>query len=422
MPWRDLIASDREVRNVVDRRDFLRLAGGAIAGAAAAGTWLPFCHGAADDAAPAAPWPKTAKFPEKGELLLLTDKPPNLEMPLRHFREDLTPNEYFYVRWHLGVLPTRIDLAGFRLSLGGHVEAALSLSLDDLRKDFEPVSVIAVNQCSGNSRSLYEPRMPGVQWGNGAIGNARWTGVRLRDLLAKAKVKAGAVDVSFGGLDEPTLPAGPNFAGTPDFVKSLPFDRANDGEVLVAYEMNGQPLPMLNGFPLRLVVPGWYATYWVKALNEITVLDKAFDGFWVAKAYRVPNTPDFQESPKALAKETIPIHRMTVRSLFVRPEPQEAVAAGAAYEVQGLALDGGSGIKAVEVSTDGGNTWAAAKLDPDLGKYSWRRWRFAWRPERGNHRLMARATNNAGDKQTNAQWNRSGYARNVIESVNVKVG
>jgi DMSO/TMAO reductase YedYZ molybdopterin-dependent catalytic subunit len=282
--------------------------------------------------------------------------------------------------------------------------------------------VVAVNQCSGNSRSLYEPRMPGVQWGNGAIGNARWTGVRLRDLLAKAKVKAGAVDVSFNGLDEPTLPAAPNFAGTPDFVKSLPFDRANDGEAMVAYEMNGQPLPMLNGFPLRLVVPGWYATYWVKALNEITVLDKPFEGFWVAKAYRVPNTPDFQESPKALAKETIPINRMTVRSLFVRPEPDEAVTAGAAYEVQGLALDGGSGVKTVEVSTDGGDTWSTAKLDPDLGKYSWRRWRFAWQPQRGNHRLMVRATNTTGEKQTTAQWNRSGYARNVIESVDVKVG
>jgi DMSO/TMAO reductase YedYZ molybdopterin-dependent catalytic subunit len=404
----------------VDRRAFLRLATGAIAGAASTGTWLPLVRAA--DMAPLAAWPKTARFPEKGDLLLLTDKPPNLEMPLRHFREDITPNEYFYVRWHLGILPTRIDTTQFRLSLAGHVDAPLSLSLDDLRKNYEPVSVVAVNQCSGNSRSLYEPRMPGVQWGNGAIGNARWTGVRLRDLLAKAKVKAGAVDVSFGGLDEPTLPAAPNFAGTPDFVKSLPFDRANDGEVMVAYEMNGQPLPMLNGFPLRLVVPGWYATYWVKALNEITVLDKPFEGFWVAKAYRVPNTPDFQETPKALAKETIPINRMTVRSLFVRPEPDEAVTAGAAYEVQGLALDGGSGIKSVEVSTDGGNTWSAAKLDRDLGKYSWRRWRFAWQPQRGNHRLMARAVSNAGEKQTNAQWNRSGYARNVIESVDVKVG
>jgi DMSO/TMAO reductase YedYZ molybdopterin-dependent catalytic subunit len=187
--------------------------------------------------------------------------------------------------------------------------------------------------------------------------------------------------------------------------------------------MNGKPLPMLNGFPLRLVVPGWYATYWVKSLDTITVHDKPFDGFWMAKAYRVPTTKDFQEDPKNLAKETVPITRMTVRSLFVRPEPDESIKPGAAYEVQGLALDGGSGIEKVEVSADGGTTWAAAKLDPDLGKYSWRRWRFAWTPaQAGKYKLMAKATNTAGETQTTAQWNRSGYARNVIESVEVTVG
>jgi DMSO/TMAO reductase YedYZ molybdopterin-dependent catalytic subunit len=360
------------------------------------------------------------KFPEKTDLILLTDRPPNLETPLRYFREDLTPNEAFYVRWHLAILPVRVDPAEFRLSVGGHVQRPVQLSLDALRRDFEAVSVVAVNQCSGNSRRFFEPRIPGAQWGNGALGNARWTGVRLRDLLAKAAPKAGAVDVSFGGLDGPTLPAAPpNYAGTPDFVKSLPFDRANDGEVIVAYEMNGQPLPMLNGFPLRLVVPGWYATYWVKALNEINVLDKAFDGFWVAKAYRVPKTRDAQESPKDLAKETVPISAMTVRSLFIRPEPGEAVRAGAPVEVQGLALDGGKGIAKVEVSTDGGKAWSAAKLDAEIGRYSWRRWRFDWKPAAGNHRLMARATNAAGETQTTAQWNRSGYARNVIETLDV---
>jgi DMSO/TMAO reductase YedYZ molybdopterin-dependent catalytic subunit len=409
------------------RREFL----GAVAGAAGAlGVGgLPALARAAQvtggGAAPATPQsppagPQLVKFPEKTDLILLTDRPPNLETPLRWFRQDLTPNEAFYVRWHLGILPTRVDTAEFRLGVGGHVERPLGLSLDELRKDFEPVSVVAVNQCSGNSRRFFEPRIPGAQWGNGALGNARWTGVRLRDLLAKAGPKAGAVDVSFGGLDGPTLPAAPpDYAGTPDFTKSLAFDRANDGEVMVAYEMNGQPLPMLNGFPLRLVVPGWYATYWVKALNEINVLDKPFDGFWVAKAYRVPKNAGVQESPKDLAKETVPIGPMTVRSLFVRPEPGEGVAAGAPYEVQGLAMDSGKGIRTVEVSADGGATWAAAKLDPEIGKYSWRRWRFDWRPPRGSHRLMVKAANAAGETQQTAQWNRSGYARNVIESLEV---
>ena len=362
-----------------------------------------------------------ARFPEKTDLILQADRPPNLEMPLAHLRDDITPNDAFYVRWHLAGLPTYIDLKRYRLAVAGHVDAAQSLSLEQLRRDFEPVSIVAVNQCSGNSRSKFDPRMPGVQWGNGAIGNARWTGVRLRDLLDKAKVKPGAVDVSFNGLDEPILKAAPGFAGTPDFVKSLSFDHANDGEVMVAYEMNGQPLPMLNGFPLRLIVPGWYATYWVKALSEITVLDKSFDGFWMAKAYRVPNTQGFIESPDALAKETVPINRMTVRSLFVQPALDETVPANADYEVQGLALDGGSGIEKVEISVDGGKSWSEARLDPEIGKYSWRRFRYTWRPTPGQHQLKARATNRAGETQPEHQWNRSGYACNVIESLQVNV-
>jgi DMSO/TMAO reductase YedYZ molybdopterin-dependent catalytic subunit len=228
--------------------------------------------------------------------------------------------------------------------------------------------------------------------------------------------------VSFNGLDEPTLKSAANFAGTPDFVKSLSVDHANDGEVMVAYAMNDQPLPMLNGFPLRLTVPGWFGTYWVKALSEITVLNKPFDGFWMSKAYRVPNTPGLNESSTSLAKETVPISRMPTRSLFVRPEPDEKIPAGAEYEVEGVAFDGGSGIGKVEVSADEGKNWSEARLGPDLGKYSWRRWRFAWRPEPGEHRLTVRATNNSGETQVEKIWNRSGYARNVIESVRVVVG
>jgi hypothetical protein len=158
----------------------------------------------------------------------------------------------------------------------------------------------------------------------------------------------------------------------------------------------------------------------VKALNEINVLPQKFKGFWMDKGYRVPPNPNCNESPKDLAKETIPINRMTVRSLIVKPEPAEKVVAGE-YEVQGVAIDSGKGISKVEVSTNGGKTWKDAKLDPELGKYSWRRWRYAWKPAAGKYRLMARATNSAGEKQTTSQWNRSGYARNVIESVDVIV-
>jgi DMSO/TMAO reductase YedYZ molybdopterin-dependent catalytic subunit len=411
----------------IARRDFLRAAGAAAA-AVAAGAAARAASGDAaattattSPAAAAAAGERLVKFPEKVPLICNTDRPPNLETPLAYFQHDLTPNEAMYVRWHLGITPTRVDTAAFRLNLGGHVERPLQLTLEQLRNDYERVSVVAVNQCSGNSRRYFEPRMPGVQWGNGALANARWTGVRLKDLLSKAGIKAGALDVSFDGLDGPTLPAAEKFQGTPDFIKALAVDRANDGEVMVAYEVNDQPLPMLNGFPLRLVVPGWYATYWVKALHQINVLDKRFDGFWVAKAYRVPPTKNYRESPKDLAKETTPITTMTVRSLFVRPAPQERVAATQPYEVQGIALDGGNGIRRVELSIDDGASWREARLDRDMGKYSWRRWRFDWRPPRGRHRLLVRATNNAGDTQTSEpQWNRSGYARNVIESLEVE--
>jgi hypothetical protein len=301
------------------------------------------------------------------------------------------------------------------LSVAGHVNNEVSFGIDELKKDFEPVSVVAVNQCSGNSRGLFAPRVTGGQWGHGAMGNAKWTGVRLKDLLAKGGVKPGAVEVTFEGLDKSPAPS------VPDYIKSLTVEKANDPDVIVAYAMNDKPLPMLNGFPLRLVVPGWFATYWVKALSEIRVLNEPFTGFWSAKAYRVPaGRPLMDETPDALAKDTVPITRMLTRSLIVRPEPGEPVKAGQPFELDGIAFDGGSGIKQVEVSTDGGKTWSAAKLGEDLGKYSFRRWKLAWTPPPGEHIVMVRATNNDGETQSaETKWNRSGYARNVIESLRV---
>jgi DMSO/TMAO reductase YedYZ molybdopterin-dependent catalytic subunit len=178
---------------------------------------------------------------------------------------------------------------------------------------------------------------------------------------------------------------------------------------------------MLNGFPLRLVVPGWYATYWVKALNHIEVLPREFHGFWMDKAYRIPTAPDGNESPDHLSVETTPINRMSLRSLFVRPEPGERIAAKRPFELQGLAFDSGIGIQRVEVSTDNGGTWQAARLDPELGKYSWRRWRFRWVPPApGQYQLKVRASNRAGQQQPTSLWNRAGYMRNVIEQTQVE--
>lgn len=359
----------------------------------------------------------TAYFPGKVPMRLVNDRPPNLETPWEYFRHDFTPNDAFYVRWHLQFIPTSIDLRTWRLRVGGHVRRPLELRLDELQK-MKQVTVAAVNQCSGNSRSLAEPRVPGAQWGNGAMGNARWTGVPLRDLLDQTGVRDGAVEVSFVGLDRGGYPK------VPDFVKSLAVEKAMDANVLVALEINGQPLPMLNGFPARLIVPGWYGTYWVKALSEITVLPHHFDGFWMSKAYRIPVTAGGTEQPTHLATKTVPINRMNVRSFFVEPMPNARLSAGRACSVSGIAFDGGDGIRQVEVSPDAGATWHEAVLGPDWGRFAFRRWSWSWRPERsGRYRLCVRATSNSGETQpSQAGWNRSGYMRNVVEELPVEVG
>jgi DMSO/TMAO reductase YedYZ molybdopterin-dependent catalytic subunit len=410
------------MRNSLDRRQWLRRAAAAGLGAA-----LPLgcARRAPEPAAGGADGP--LRFPGKVPMRALNDSPPNLETPWQYFREDLTPNEAFFVRWHLQFIPTTVDLRDWRLKVGGRVERPLGLSLDELRR-MEARSVVAVAQCSGNSRSLFAPRVPGGQWGNGAMGNARWTGVPLRDLLRRARVRAGAVDVSFAGLDRggyaaPETSSPPDVIKVPDFVKSLPMAQATGPEVLVAYEMNGEPLPLLNGFPVRLIVPGWYATYWVKALSDITVLAQPFKGFWMDPGYRIPTTPNSVESPTDLAKTTVPINRMNLRSFFTSPDRGSRVARGQACLLEGLAFDGGDGIGRVEVSPDGGGRWLAAELGDDLGRFSFRRWRLSWRPtSAGTQRLLVRAVSGAGETQPDrAGWNRSGYMRNVIEEWSVEV-
>ena len=359
--------------------------------------------------------PELVKYPEKKEMILLTDRPPQLETPLKAFREDITPNDLFFVRWHLSQIPTRINIDTFRLYIGGAVDKPLALSINDLKTKFPPDSMIALAICAGNSRSTFNPKVPGSQWNNGAMGNAKWKGVKLKDILAMAGVKKGSIEVTFQGLDRGALP------DIPAFVKSLDLNHAMDGEVMVAYEMNGQPLPMLNGYPLKLVVPGWYATYWVGALANINVLTDTFKGFWMKNAYRVPST-GVNEKPDSLAKVTVPISNINLHSIFVEPDTSETVTAHKPCLVEGLAFNDGTGIKKVELSFDDGKTWVDAPLNPELGKYSWRRWKYNWTPEnKGVYHLQARATDNTGHTQTDKQWNRSGYARGFIEKLDVTV-
>jgi sulfite dehydrogenase (cytochrome) subunit A len=402
--------SDRVSPALFSRRQLLRW--GSAAGFA--GLFSAGCSRRLEEApAEAEPY---LRFPGKVAMRVVNDRAPCLETPWRYFRADLTPNEAFYVRWHLEAIPTAVDLRTWRLRIGGHVNKPLELSLDDLRR-MKATSLVAVNQCSGNSRSYFQPRVPGGQWGHGAMGNARWTGVPLRDLLNRAGLKAKSEEVTFNGLDDGPLPS------VPDFVKALKVPHALEPELLVAYEMNGWPLPMLNGFPVRLVVPGWFATYWVKALTEITVLPHRFDGYWMQKAYLLPDNPNANETPQALATKTVPISRLVVRSFFVRPEAEERLPAGQSIPLEGIAVDGGHGIKQVQFSTDGGASWSDARLGDDLGKFSFRRWRAEWTPPgRGTYRLQVRAVNGADQNQpAKPIWNHGGYAQNVIDEIRVDV-
>jgi DMSO/TMAO reductase YedYZ molybdopterin-dependent catalytic subunit len=255
----------------------------------------------------------TTAFPQKGPMILQRTRPPLLETPFEVFDRDVfTPNDQFYVRWHWAAIPNAVDVETFRLTVRGHVDKTLSLSLNDIVNGLPRVELAAINQCSGNSRGYFLPRVAGAQWSNGAMGNAKWMGVRLKDVLDRAGVKAVAVQVRFNGLDEPVVD------GAPDFMKSLDIDHARDGEVMIAYAMNGQQLPLVNGFPLRLVVPGWYSTYWVKMLSDIEVLAQPDDNFWMKTAYTIPETPHANVTPGQTGVKMVPINRMVPRSAVGR--------------------------------------------------------------------------------------------------------
>jgi DMSO/TMAO reductase YedYZ molybdopterin-dependent catalytic subunit len=354
-------------------------------------------------------------YPEKRPLIVLTSRPPQLETPFEVFNEGLiTPNDAFFVRYHNAGIPTSIDGDKHVIRIGGNaVGKPFDLSMTELRSQFKPVEVIAVNQCSGNSRGLFNPRVTGGQLANGAMGNARWLGVPLKDVLARAELKANARQVTFDGLDFGIFGGG-------DFVKALNVNHAMDGDVMLAYQMNGADLPMLNGFPVRLVVPGYYGTYWVKHLSDIQVIDQEFDGFWMRPAYRVPDNDCACIEPGTTPAATRPIGRFTVRSFITSVQDGARIQAGRPITVRGIAFDGGQGIREVAYSTDGGQTWRGARLGEDLGRYSFREFTFAFTPDKGTHDLRVRAWNRSGQSQpTEALWQPAGYMRNVVESVKV---
>lgn len=354
-------------------------------------------------------------FPQKRPLILLTSRPPQLETPFAVFDQDaLTPNDAFFVRYHWSGVPTEIDPAAYRLQVAGNVQAPLTLTLPELQA-LGAGDVVAVNQCSGNSRGFFSPRVSGGQLGNGAMGNARWAGVPLKRVLEKAGLKAGSVQVVFNGMDMPPI------AGGPDFIKALDVDHALDGEVLLAWQMNGADLPVLNGYPVRVVVPGYYGTYWVKHVNDIVVTDKTFDGFWMSTAYRIPANACACVPPGTKPERSVPIARFDVRSFITNLADGARVPAGRNLLVRGIAFDGGYGITEVALSIDGGRSWQEAQLGQDLGRYAFRKWQAMVKaPRKGAMELKVRAVNRIGQSQPmQALWNPAGYMRNVVETTRI---
>jgi len=354
-------------------------------------------------------------FPEKRPLIVLTSRPPQLETPFEIFNDGLiTPNDAFFVRYHNAGIPTSIDGDKHVIKIGGNAAGKPDeLTLEQLRTQFKPVEMIAVNQCSGNSRGLFNPRVTGWQLANGAMGNARWVGVPLKDVLARAELKNTAREVTFNGLDIALFGGG-------DFVKSIQVNHAMDGEVMLAYQMNGTDIPLLNGYPVKLIVPGYYGTYWVKHLSEIEVVDQTFEGFWMKPAYRVPDNDCACVEPGTTPAATRPVGRFNVRSFITSVQDGGQLRAGQQAVVRGIAFDGGQGVREVAYSTDGGASWRGARLGADMGRYSFREFTFGFTPEKGAHDLRVRAWNRSGQSQPmEALWQPAGYMRNVVESVKV---
>jgi len=355
-------------------------------------------------------------FPEKRPMLLLTERPPQLETPFAVFDQGVfTPNDAFFVRYHLAGAPPRgLNAATHRLKVSGAVKTPLDLGLEDLRRDFPVVELAAVNECSGNGRGFSSPRVAGGQLGEGMMGNALWRGVSVRALLDRAGVKPSAHAVEFNGADRPQI------STVADFVKGLNIDHALNGEVMLAYEMNGAPLPLLNGYPLRLIVPGYYGTYWVKHLTDLIVLEQESQSYWMQKAYRVPDNDCACVPPGTAASATRPIGKLNVRSFITNLKDGQTTKASSPMLVRGIAFDGGSGVAGVDLSTDGGASWKPTLLGKDRGRFSFREWSSQVLLDQGQHRLIARAKNKSGEVQPlQANWNPSAYMRNVADVVSV---
>jgi sulfite oxidase len=368
---------------------------------------------------------------DKTELIVRSARPLDLETPVSLLDSWLTPNDRFFVRSHL--YTPDVDVKRWRLTVDGEVERPLSLTFDALRKLPRQSRVVTI-ECAGNGRAYYDPPVAGVQWRKGAVGTARWTGVPLADVLERAGVKSTARFVLLEGADVP-------LAAMPDFVRQVPIEKALHPDTLLAYEMNGSPLPPAHGFPLRAIVPGWEGAYAVKWLTGIRAVDREGDSFWIQTAYRYPKQPIAPGTPVPPA-DMAPVAGLFVKSIITAPLDEATVAAGTTV-VRGFAWAGEANITGVDISTDGGNTWSPARLRNDHasayapsapdrprrssksegGPYAWRQFEYDWQATAGDaHVLMSRAMDDRGRVQPAvAQWNPSGYLWNAIDRVRVNV-
>lgn len=345
-------------------------------------------------------------------LIVRSRTPQDLETPVSLLTDWITPNDVFFVRSHL---PTPdIDAATWAVTVAGAIERPLTLRLADLRA-LPRVTTVVTLECAGNGRAFFDPPVAGVQWQRGAVGNARWTGVRLKDVLQRAGVRPSGQFVLFDGGDRP-------IGTVPDFTRTLPIAKAMHRDTLLAFEMNGVPLPVSHGFPLRAIVPGWEGAYWVKWITAITVLETQHDGFFVQTAYRYPRQPVAPGSVVP-AREMEPLTGMAVKSLIVSPETGASVPAGR-LRVAGFAWTGEGEIARVDISIDGGKSWQRTSLGRDREPYAWRSFEYEWRgAPSGTYTVMARATDSRGRTQGAVpQWNPSGYLWNAPDRVTVSVG
>ncbi len=351
-------------------------------------------------------------IPGKRPMLLQNDRPEDLETPVGYLNTWLTPNDVFFVRQHLP--RPKVDEGTYRLTLNGRVSKQLQLRAADLRK-LSQYTVPATLECTGDGRGFFRPRVPGAQWGRGAIGNAEWSGPRLSDVLKQAGADLNAAYVTVNGADV-------GVAKTPDFIRSFPMKKALHPATLLALKMNGQTLPDLHGFPVRLIVPGWDGTSWVKWVTTLTIATEPNTGFFMNPGYRFPKHPGPPGVPANPADLEV-IEGMPVKSYITSPSDQQRMGVGPTV-LRGIAWAGEERIARVEVSTDAGRHWMDAKLSTPNLPFAWRLWSLDWTPsQQGYYTVMSRATDSAGHVQPVVPtWNPSGYLYNAIDQIGVIVG